>query len=86
MAGKRDFEWTDNLWAVVKADGTFAGVPCTSCEEARELANQHEGSHVYGLCIDFDDDVERYPEDYPELDFNEDFGFDPYMGCYTDDC
>lgn len=31
------------------------------------------------------------PEDYPESDYYEDWdnlelGFDPYMGCYTDDC
>ena len=31
------------------------------------------------------------PEDYPEGDFYEDWdnlekGFDPYMGCYSDDC
>ena len=31
------------------------------------------------------------PEDYPESDYYEDWdhiemGFDPYMGCYSDDC
>jgi hypothetical protein len=31
------------------------------------------------------------PDDYPESDYYEDWdnlemGFDPYMGCYTDDC
>lgn len=25
------------------------------------------------------------PEDYPE-DYDYEMGFDPYMGCYTDDC
>lgn len=25
-------------------------------------------------------------EPYDEPDYNEDMGFDPYMGCYTDDC
>ena len=24
--------------------------------------------------------------DYEDWNFNEDEGFDPYMGCYTDDC
>lgn len=66
----RDFDWYhSDLWAVIKKDGSFAGVPCTSSEEARELANQHEGSHVYYLCIDYDDDVERYPEHYEDDDF-----------------
>lgn len=32
-----------------------------------------------------------YYEDYPEDDYYEDWdnleiGFDPYMGCYSDDC
>ena len=31
----RDFEWTDALWFVVKDDGTYAGRPCLSWEEAR---------------------------------------------------
>lgn len=24
--------------------------------------------------------------DFSDWDYNEDMGFDPYMGCYTDDC
>ena len=36
-------------------------------------------------------DVEKYGDlivtDYKILaDYNEDMGFDPYMGCYTEDC
>lgn len=34
----RDFDWADDLWAVVKEDGTFAGVPCTSYAEALDLS------------------------------------------------
>ena len=30
-------------------------------------------------------DAEEYDDD-PDWGFNEDEGFDPYMGCYTDDC
>jgi hypothetical protein len=44
-----DFEWTDKLWVVIKCDGHYAGVPCLSWEEARELAAQHEGSHIFEL-------------------------------------
>lgn len=43
----RDFEWIDVLYIVVKDDGTFASVPCTSEEEAYDLANQYEGSRVF---------------------------------------
>ena len=35
----------------------------------------------------FPDDVEDpNEEDYNDWDYNEDMGYDPYMGCYTDDC
>lgn len=47
----RDFDWADALFAVVKEDGTFAGVPCLSFEEAKELANNHEGSQIYRLTL-----------------------------------
>ena len=47
----RDFGWTDAIFAVVKEDGTFAGVPCLSLDEAKELANNHEGSQIYRLVL-----------------------------------
>lgn len=47
----RDFDWTDFLFAVVKADGSFAGAPCLSFEEARELASNHEGSRIFRLKL-----------------------------------
>ena len=47
----RDFDWTDVLFGVVKADGSFAGVPCLSLDEAKELSNNHEGSQVYRLVL-----------------------------------
>lgn len=75
----RDFAWTDTLYCVIKDDGTFSGVPCLSYEEARELSNQHEGSMIYEMSPTLDDTDEDW-------DFNEDCGFDPYLGCYTDDC
>ena len=48
----RDFDWFDELFAVIKNDGTFAGRPCLTLEEARELANQHEESKIYLLKYD----------------------------------
>ena len=44
--------------------------------------------------VDYWDDYDASmpdPEDYPESDYYEDWdniemGFDPYMGCYSDDC
>lgn len=75
----KDFDWTDVRWAVVKEDGTFAGVPCASYEEARDLAAQHEGSKIFFLAYEPDED------DEPD-DIDSDEGFDPYAGCFTYDC
>ena len=40
---------------------------------------------------DFDASMPDPEDDYPEIDWYEDqdnleMGFDPYMGCYSDDC
>lgn len=45
----RDFEWSQPLYAVVKDTGEFAGIPCLSEDEARKLAANHEGSHIYRM-------------------------------------
>ena len=39
-----------NEWfAVVNPDGTYAGVPCETYEEARELKNAKEGRMIFEL-------------------------------------
>lgn len=76
----KNCDWEDVRWAVVKADGTFAGVPCASYEEARDLAAQHEGSKIFFLAYEPDED-----DDEPD-DIDSDEGFDPYAGCFTYDC
>ncbi len=35
------------FYTVVKADGTYAGVPCLTTEEAYELGAQHPGSKIF---------------------------------------
>lgn len=86
----RDFSYDREVWCVVKADGTFAGVPCLSWGEARELSAQHEYSWIYAMCADpngevtledddFDDDFDNYCDD-------DEMGFNPYAGCYDYDC
>lgn len=47
----RDFEWGQDLWAVIKEDGTYSGVPCLTEEEAHELARQHEGARIFRLVL-----------------------------------
>lgn len=38
---------------VINPDGTYAGVPCESEEEARELANQKEGRKIFSVKDNF---------------------------------
>ena len=55
----RDFEWTrKELYAVIKEDGTFAGVPCLNWVEAAVLAAGHEGSRIFNLT--YNDDYQIY--------------------------
>ena len=77
----RDFDWFDELYCVVKEDGTFAGVPCRSIEEAIELSDQHEGSKIFDMRLD-----NESLWDYNDYNCDDDVGYDPYMGCYTDEC
>lgn len=49
------FDWTNVRWAVVKGDGTFAGMPCASYREARDLAAQHEGAKIFFLAYEPDE-------------------------------
>lgn len=79
--GMRDFGWYDELWCVIKDDGSFAGVPCLSYEEARDLSAHHEGSEIFRLTHeDNAEGSELWDDDVDET------GYDPYMGCYTGDC
>lgn len=77
----RDFDWLDELYCVVKEDGTFAGTPCRSIEEAIELSGQHEGSMIYEMKLD-----NESLWDYNDYNCDDDMGYDPYMGCFTDEC
>ena len=45
-------------YAVINPDGTFAGAPCKSYEEARELASQKEGRVIVDLVDHLDESVE----------------------------
>lgn len=36
-------------YAVIKANGEYAGIYCESYEEARELASNHEGARIFRL-------------------------------------
>lgn len=41
------------LYTVVKADGTYAGRPCLTAEEAYDLASQHPGSKIFTSELEY---------------------------------
>lgn len=45
----RDFKWEQELYCVIKDDGTYAGRACLTLEEACELSYQHYNSKIYKL-------------------------------------
>lgn len=55
------------VYAVVKVDGTFAGVPCLSDEEARELALQHQGACICELVAVDDHQVWKQKKTLREI-------------------
>ena len=63
----RDFDWNDDLYAVIKNDGTYAGVPCRSYAEASQLA-YHPGSKIFKLVLEDDATEEPLEENLSELD------------------
>lgn len=46
------------IWIVINPDGTYAGVPCLTWEEARDLAAQREGRRIFNLDPDEEDVTE----------------------------
>lgn len=46
------------IWIVINHDGKYAGRPCTSWEEARELAAQEEGRRIFNLDPNMEDVTE----------------------------
>ena len=48
------------IWIVINPDSTYAGVPCLSWEEARELAAQKEGRRIFNVDPN-EEDVTDHP-------------------------
>lgn len=49
-----------------------------------EIASLVDGET--GEVIESSDDWDDYDKDYEPADIDSDIGFDPYMGCLSDDC
>lgn len=47
------------IWIVINPDGTYAGVPCLTWEEARELVAQKKGRRVFNLDPNEEDVTEN---------------------------
>lgn len=65
----KDWEWDhDELYAVIKADGRYAGVPCLSYEEAHDLS-YHPGSKIFKLTLlPGQEDTEELEEEVTPFD------------------
>ena len=55
-----------------------------SFEIARIYIVDSETGQILASCSP--DDVDPDENNYEDWGYNEDMGFDPYMGCYSDDC
>lgn len=81
-------------FCVINANGTYAGMPCVTYEEARELAAAADGRKMFRIWLEDDDSDNDYSdEDISDEKWDEDLeddysemGYDPYMGCFSDDC
>ena len=57
-----------------------------SFEIARIYITDCETGEILASCSPDDVSPLDDDEDYGDWDYNEDMGFDPYMGCYSEDC
>ena len=57
---------------------------CELADLLGEIAHLVDGET--GEVIESSDDWDDYDEDYEPADIDSDMGFDPYMGCFSDDC
>ena len=66
------------------------------CARFIDYKMEQDSEVIGGIICDFDtgeivatfkpDEVDEDEEPDPDWGYNEDMGFDPYRGCYTDDC
>lgn len=64
---------------VIVVDACTGEVLWSYCDNGHTI----ECDDVCDLCLYGDECIDA---DLSEPSFNEDMGFDPYLGCYTDDC
>lgn len=65
-------DFVDSLWANTPWDKSDRALRWVDC------IDMDTGEVVY--------DRNDWNEPDPDWGYNEDMGYDPYMGCYTDDC
>ena len=72
-----EVEGTEIAWEVYRKT-------CELADLLGEIANLVDGET--GEVIESSDDWDDYDKDYEPADIDSDMGFDPYMGCFSDDC
>lgn len=51
-------------YCVINPDGTYAGIPCLTYEEARELMNAREGRRIFELLEVYEEEENNDVEDW----------------------
>lgn len=74
-------------WAELVFEGHHELLRATAIKEII-ICDAHTGEILAECTPDSDNEESIFEnENYdPDWGYNEDMGFDPYMGCYTDDC
>lgn len=82
MTATIDLGWTSLADTLEYADCIFNNATMFhgNCVDYVHVINAETGELIAECKPDHEDPA---PEDW---DYNEDEGFDPYLGCYTDDC
>lgn len=85
FCGQGHSVWVNELDYLDWEDGELAqnAFPYLSAGEREILITGICPSCWDGMFSSGEDEEEEPDEDW---DYNEDMGFDPYLGCYTDDC
>jgi len=84
----RSGEWKDSFKSLSEAISTADFILYDIYPQTAEkvvIWDSNTGE-VLAECSRDDDDNFEDKEPDCDWDYNEDMGFDPYMGCYSDDC
>lgn len=76
-------DWREHFYSLANAIKSAELIISGESEIARITIWDAKTGEILAECYP---DTDEDEDDYSDWDYNEDMGFDPYMGCYTDDC